>query len=139
MGVPLTSSMTKKGRPLAVVPASKTRAMLGWSISASALALGLEAGHDLGGVHARLDDLEGNPALDRLGLLGHPDGSHAAFADQLQQLVRAELSARAFLHRRREGLGPRVEVAGHDWSFHRPLQEVARLEMGFHQLLHLLP
>ena len=37
-----------------------------------------------------LDHLHRHPPLDRLGLLGHPDGAHAAFADLLQQLVRAD-------------------------------------------------
>jgi hypothetical protein len=41
-------------------------------------------------VHARLDDLESNLALDRLGLLGHEDRAHADFADLLQELVRAD-------------------------------------------------
>ena len=36
-----------------------------------------------------LDELEGDAALDRLGLLGHPDRAHAAFAELLQQLVPA--------------------------------------------------
>ena len=36
IGTPLTSSMTKYGRPAAVVPASRTLAMLGWSIRARA-------------------------------------------------------------------------------------------------------
>src|SRR5262245_23970779 len=36
MGMPLTSSMAKYGRPAGVAPASSTRAMLGWSIRASA-------------------------------------------------------------------------------------------------------
>ena len=57
------------------------------------LALGLEAAEDLGRVHAGLDDLEGDAALDRLGLLGHPDGAHAALAQLLQQLVRADTAA----------------------------------------------
>ena len=34
--------------------------------------------------------------LDRLGLLGHPDRAHAAFADLLQQLVRADGGAGTF-------------------------------------------
>ena len=33
--------------------------------------------------------------LDRLGLLGHEDDAHAAFADLLQQLVRADDACRA--------------------------------------------
>ena len=34
--------------------------------------------------------------LDRLGLLGHPDAAHAAFADRLNELVRTDDSARRF-------------------------------------------
>ncbi len=45
------------------------------------LALGLEAGDDLFRVHAGLDELDCDQSLDRLGLLGHPDRAHAAFAD----------------------------------------------------------
>jgi hypothetical protein len=48
------------------------------------LPLGLEAGDHLPAVHPRLDDLEGDLALDGLGLLGHENGAHAAFADLLQ-------------------------------------------------------
>ena len=54
------------------------------------LALGLEPGDDLAGVHAGLDDLEGHLAVDRLDLLGHEDQAEAAFADFLQQLVAAD-------------------------------------------------
>ena len=36
IGTPLTSSMTKYGRPVSVAPASNTLAMFGWSIIASA-------------------------------------------------------------------------------------------------------
>ena len=63
------------------------------------LPLGLEAGDDLPGVHARLDQLDGDQALDRLGLLGHPDAAHAAFADLLDELVRADHRAGAFRDR----------------------------------------
>ncbi len=42
-----------------------------------------------------LDQLDGHQALDRLGLLGHPDRAHAALADLLQQLVRADHACRA--------------------------------------------
>ena len=59
------------------------------------LPLGLEPREDLARVHARLDELEGDAALDRLGLLGDPDGAHAAFADLLQQLVAADFLAGA--------------------------------------------
>ena len=54
------------------------------------LALGLEAGDDLLGVHAQLDDLERDPAAHRFLLLGHVDDAAAAFADLLQQLVAAD-------------------------------------------------
>ena len=57
------------------------------------LPLGLEPGDHLPRVHARLDDLERDPALDRLRLLGHVDHAHAAFADLLEQLVGADLRA----------------------------------------------
>ena len=63
--------------------------MFGWSISASACRSGSKRATMLRGVHARLDDLEGDLPLDRLGLLGQPDVAHAAFAELLQQLVRA--------------------------------------------------
>ena len=51
------------------------------------LALGLEAGHDLLGVHALLDDLQGDRAADGLGLLGLEDLAHAALADHADQVV----------------------------------------------------
>ena len=60
------------------------------------LPLGLEAGDHLPRVHARLDDLERDRPLDRLGLLGHEDDAHAAFADLLQQLVGADHRRPAF-------------------------------------------
>ena len=57
------------------------------------LTLGLEPGDDLSGIHPGLDELDGHQALHRLGLLGHPDGAHAAFADLLNQLVRTDEGA----------------------------------------------
>src|SRR5438270_463431 len=62
----------------------------------SGLPLGFEAGDDLVAVHARLDDLQGDAAADRGGLLGDEDQAHAALADLLQQLVRAEHAPRPF-------------------------------------------
>ena len=53
------------------------------------LAFRLEAGDDLPGIHARLDDLDRHPALDRFYLVGHEDRTEAAFADFLEQLVGA--------------------------------------------------
>ena len=70
-------------------PKPQRRTLLG-------LALLLEARQDLPGVHALLDDLDRHAPLDRLGLLGHPDRPHAAFADLLQQLVGTDDGARAF-------------------------------------------
>jgi hypothetical protein len=50
-------------------------------------------------VHAELDDLESNAAADGLGLFGHVNDAHAAFADALEKLVAADAFAR-FLERR---------------------------------------
>ncbi len=58
------------------------------------LLLGREAGDDLGAVHSRLDDLESDPTMDRLVLLGHVDDAVAAFAELLEQLVRADRDPR---------------------------------------------
>ena len=63
------------------------------------LPLGLEAGDDLLGVHAQLDDLERDAAPDRLLLLGHIDHAAAAFADFLEQLVAADDRAEFFRKR----------------------------------------
>ncbi len=60
------------------------------------LALGFEAGDHLAGVHAGLDDFQGDGALDRVRLFGHKDDAHAAFADLLQELVCADDRAGAF-------------------------------------------
>ena len=51
------------------------------------LALGLEACDDLPRVHAGLDDLESDAALDRLALFGRVNLAEPALADFLQQLV----------------------------------------------------
>ena len=101
IGTPWTSSITKYGRPLSVVPASSTRAMFGWSIIARACRSASKRAMTCRRVHARLDDLEGHAAADRLRLLGHVDDAHAPFADLLEQLVRADHRAGAFLGRRR--------------------------------------
>ena len=87
--------MTKYGRPASVVPASRTLAMLGWSIRASACRSASNRAITCRRVHARLDELQGHLAADRLRLLGHADGAHAALADLLQQLVRADRPRRA--------------------------------------------
>ena len=76
--------MTKYGRPDSVAPASRTRAMLTWSIMARACRSASKRAIDLPCIHARLDDLEGDLALHGAGLFGHVDGAHAALADLLQ-------------------------------------------------------
>jgi hypothetical protein len=99
------------------------------------LPLRLEAGEDLPAVHAGLDDLQGNLAANRMLLLGHVDDAHAAFADLLEQLVRAEARAGAFAAFGLAG-GVRAGGGGRDG---RLLQEAAGLKMGGDQLLHLPP
>jgi hypothetical protein len=59
------------------------------------LALGLEPGDHLGGIHAGLDGFERHLASDRPGLLGHVDGAHPALAQALEELVGADRGARA--------------------------------------------
>ena len=54
------------------------------------LAFGLEAGDDLRGVHARLDDLQRHLAADGTRLFGEPDFAHAARANALKKTVRAD-------------------------------------------------
>ena len=78
------------------------------------LALGLEAGDDGLCIHAQLDDLERDLALDRRRLLGQIHRSESAFADHLQQPIRADLAAGAFGGRRDEGVdaGGRRRTAG---------------------------
>src|SRR5947208_2832690 len=76
----------------------------------------LEAGDDVGRVHAGLDDLQGDAPLDRLFLLGEVNRAHAAFAEPLQQLVRPDAAADRFSRRHRMTRGHRgillVRVCG---------------------------
>ena len=70
--------------------------MLGWSISASACrSASKRAMHLPASPCPALMILSGDLAPDGLGLLGHVDGAHAAFADLLQQLVRPAVPARS--------------------------------------------
>ena len=70
--------MTKYGAAVpSVVPASSTLAMFGWSIRASACRSASNRATTCARVHARLDDLQGDPPADRVGLLGHVDDAHA--------------------------------------------------------------
>ena len=65
------------------------------------LSLDVEAGENLMGVHADLDDLEGNLALDRLRLLRQVDNTHSSLTEDAQQPVRAD--RRPQFHFRFEG------------------------------------
>ena len=78
------------------------------------------------GIHARLDDLEGDDAPDRLLLLGHVDDAEAALADLLQQLVGANHAANVFRrHVSHESCGLLQRILGrrlgavHEKSHHR--------------------
>jgi hypothetical protein len=95
------------------------------------LALGLEAGDDLLRIHPRLDDLERDLAADGLGLLGHVDDAHAAFADLFEQLVGAD-----------DGTGP---LGDRRQAHFRPailpelIKQPGGLRMAFQQDLDLAP
>src|SRR5262249_27460146 len=60
------------------------------------LALGLEPGYHLLGVHARLEHLQGDLAANGPILLGQEDDAEAALADLLHELVRPDDSPWAF-------------------------------------------
>jgi hypothetical protein len=49
-----------------------------------------DAGHDLLGIHSRLDDLQRHFPANRVELFGEPDLTHAAFADVVKQAVAVE-------------------------------------------------
>ena len=51
------------------------------------LPLGLEPSENLFGVHAGLDELDGDFAFDGTLLLCHPDRAHAALADVFEEFV----------------------------------------------------
>ena len=79
------------------------------------LPLGLEPCDDLAGVHAQLDDFEGNPPAHGLLLLRHEHLAEAALADELKQLVLADPRSLAIgsvgsLALGRQGVGGGVQV-----------------------------
>lgn len=88
-----------------------------------------EAGDNLGGVHARFDQLERNRAFHRRGLFRHPHRAHAAFADLLQQLVRADACSCEFKIGRRRGFGAIDRDGG------RLLEQTASIAVGVQQFL----
>ena len=112
IGTPLTSSMTKYGRPAVGRAGVEHFGDVRMVHHRQRLPLGLEAGDHLPRVHARLDDLQRDRPLDRLGLLGHEDDAHAAFADLLQQLVRADDRAGALRQWRLIERGVHVQRRG---------------------------
>ena len=107
------------------------------------LAFGFEAGHDLFGVHAELDNLEGDLAADRFLLLGHVNDAAAALADLLEELVAADGVARLLsdYDRRAKQASPQ-EIAGALLSAQQPtnllLQFLIRAA-GFGQALLARP
>ncbi len=103
------------------------------------LALGLEPGDHLGGVHARLDNLQRDPAADGLLLLGHVDRAHTPLADLLEELVRTDASAGSLGDRSigditDEAIGrfpvtSRVDrQLGRDWQLEQPAGPLVGLE-----------
>ena len=83
------------------VPASNTRAMFGWSISAKAWRSCSNRAMTAR-VHAGLDDLHRDATLHRFDLIGNPDRAESAFTNHLKQLVRADaLRHRSLIRRRR--------------------------------------
>jgi hypothetical protein len=90
------------------------------------LPLNLETRHDLLGVHARLDDLQGDLPPNRLFLQGHKDRAHPSLADLLMELVRADIRAGTF----GDGL---VDGGG---RFSMSLQEAAGLFVRAQQSLN---
>ena len=99
------------------------------------LPLGLESRDDLVRVHPSLDDLERDPAADRLDLLGHEDRAHAPLADLLEQLVRPDPRAWSVDQRRRPTRRSRHLVAGHGIGVdgHQQIARGAALDSGaFH-------
>ena len=63
------------------------------------LPLGFEAGDDLPGIHARLEQLECDSAAHRPRLLGREHHAEPAFADRFEQLVRTDDRSATFPHR----------------------------------------
>ena len=106
MRMPRTSSITKYGRPVSVLPASSTLAMFGMVHHRQRLPLRLKPGDHGFGIHARLDHFQRHATAHRLGLLSNIDHTATTLADALQNLVAANLLANHFI-------GGVVEIALH--------------------------
>ena len=89
------------------------------------LPLGLKPGQYFAGIHPGLDDLQGDPAADRLHLIGDIHDPHPPFAELFAKFVGADLRAGSLgdLLRNQRG-GKR-----------RLLQKVARLRMIAQQVV----
>ena len=96
------------------------------------LPLGLEAGDDAFGVHAELDDLEGDSAADRFFLFGHIDDAATAFADLLEEFIATDLVAGFFGEREGDDDSPIRRRSGR-W-FEKTTGLFMRLEQIFHAL-----
>ncbi len=100
------------------------------------LPLGLEAGDDLAGVHAQLDDLQGHAPLDRLALLGRPHGAEAAFTQLLEKFVAVDDRAEFFRVRLVKRLWMEVisscphEIAGFVMRIKQRLDSSAKIDVG---------
>ena len=103
MDSPRTYSITKYRRPSGVVPASKTLAIAGWSISASAWRSASNRATTRADVHPGLDDLDRDLAVDGLDLFGQPDLAHASLAQALEETIGAEVARRGRKGRRCAG------------------------------------
>ena len=97
IGIPGTCSIAKYGRPSGVAPASNTLAMLGCDISANAWRSASKRGDHLFGVHAQLDDLQGDFATPYGCPLAQRDNtiSHPALAENLEKLVRDQFAPKS--------------------------------------------
>jgi hypothetical protein len=73
------------------------------------LTFGLEAGDDLFGIHARLDDFESDLAANRFGLFCNIDDTHAPFADLFHQLVWSDDAADGIGDPRHNSYGREIE------------------------------
>ena len=104
--MPRTNSITKYGRPGLRRARVQDLGNVRMVHQRQRLPLRLEPGNDALGVHAQLDDLERDPAANRLLLLGHINHAAAAFADLLQQFVAAYPVAGFLRGNRREPDGP---------------------------------
>ena len=86
------------------------------------LPLGLEPGDDLARVHARLDDLQGHLAANRVLLLGDEDQAEPSLADLLHELVGTDDRAGA--------LGDRLVILGRVRARRNILKKAARGVVG---------